>query len=48
MAKRKTAHGGRRARTATAGGRVVRVRAGDELTRVNGHAAGIDIGSDRH
>jgi transposase len=47
MAKR-TTHGSTRRRATTAGGQTVRVRASQELVRMNEHAAGIDIGSERH
>jgi len=35
-------------RTTTAGGRVVAVRTSGDLTRINEHASGIDIGAERH
>jgi transposase len=48
MKTTKKAPRGRRAGASTQGGRVVEVRVGEDLTRINEHAAGIDIGSESH
>jgi transposase len=48
MRTRKTKPGGTRKRLVREGGRAVEVRASPALARLNEHAAGIDIGSERH
>ena len=48
MKEAKTTRRGRRTRAGKEGGRAVEARVGQELTRINEHAAGIDIGADRH
>jgi transposase len=48
MQQAETARRRARTRACQTGGRVVKVRASDELTRINEHAAGIDVGADSH
>jgi transposase len=48
MKTTKKAPRGRRKGASKDGGRVVEVRVSDELTRINEHAAGIDIGAESH
>ena len=48
MAKTTTTSGATRRRRTKAGGRAVPVRCIDELTRINEHAAGVDIGAESH
>jgi transposase len=46
--KTKAKQRGTRTRRAAVGGRAVETRVGDELVRIHEHAAGVDVGSDRH
>src|SRR4026209_1365595 len=48
MKTTKKAPRGQRKGASKDGGRVVEVRVSDELTRINEHAAGIDIGAESH
>src|SRR5262245_14161392 len=48
MKQSKKAPRGKRRRATKDGGRVVEVRASEDLTRSNEHGAGIDVGADRH
>lgn len=48
MRNRKQESRSNRRRGVKQGGRVVEVRVSEDLTRINEHAAGIDVGSDRH
>lgn len=48
MKSRKRTYRSKRKPGTTEGGRIVEVRASGELQKINEHAAGIDIGSERH
>ena len=48
MKSRKKSYRTKQKARPTAGGRIVEVRASGELQKINEHAAGVDIGSERH